>query len=264
MNSFLILLLLLVFAHLVTDFYLQPKSWVQDRIDNGYKSIKLIWHSLLHALVALVVVFSVSTKQWESLACLVLFVGGSHWIIDVSKVWIELKLSSDGASKYTKLVLFLADQFAHLLVLIYIALHASGINIDFNAIYDVITPKHIAIVVGYTLALKPTSIVIGFILENYGLASHHQRESESQNGQKDGLPSGGEMIGYLERILILTFLIKGEFAVIGFILTAKSILRFGELNNKKSHDLTEYVLLGSLLSVTATSIIGLSLHILLK
>lgn len=260
MSSFLTLVLLLVFVHLVTDFYLQPKSWVQDRVDNGYKSKKLIWHSLMHAFVSLLVVFFFITKQWESLACVVLSVGLSHWAIDMSKVWIESKLYPGCENKYAKLFLFLGDQFLHIVVLVLIALHASGINIDFNTIYDAVTPKHIAIVIGYTLALKPTSIVIGLILDNYGLTSHRQ----SENDHKDGLPSGGEMIGYLERVLILTFLIKGEFAVIGFILTAKSILRFGELNNRKSHDLTEYVLLGSLLSVTATSVIGISLHILLN
>ncbi len=112
--------------------------------------------------------------------------------------------------------------------------------------------KHSVILFGYALILKPSSLLIEKILKRYSLSDILR--------EHNGLKAGGELIGYLERILILTFSLQGEYAVIGFILTAKSIFRFGELNHSQNRSLTEYVLLGSLLSVTITSIIALMVN----
>lgn len=71
-----------------------------------------------------------------------------------------------------------------------------------------------------------------------------------------GLVAGGELIGYLERLLILTFTLVGSYAAVGFVLAAKSIFRFGELNQSANRGMTEYVLIGSLLSVVITTLIG--------
>ena len=71
-----------------------------------------------------------------------------------------------------------------------------------------------------------------------------------------GLVAGGELIGYLERLLILTFTLVGSYAAVGFVLAAKSIFRFGELNQSANRSMTEYVLIGSLLSVVITTLIG--------
>ena len=55
----------------------------------------------------------------------------------------------------------------------------------------------------------------------------------------------GQLIGILERWLILVFILIGHYEVIGFLIAAKSIIRFGE----KDHDKTEYFLAGTLLSI---------------
>lgn len=64
------------------------------------------------------------------------------------------------------------------------------------------------------------------------------------------------MIGYLERLLILTFTLVGSYSAVGFVLAAKSIFRFGELNKSADRSMTEYVLIGSLVSVVITILIG--------
>ena len=43
---------------------------------------------------------------------------------------------------------------------------------------------------------------------------------------------------------------------IGFLLAAKSVFRFGDLNNSKDRNLTEYVLIGTLLSFGIAIIIA--------
>ena len=44
-----------------------------------------------------------------------------------------------------------------------------------------------------------------------------------------GLPGGGKWIGYLERMLIVTFVLSGNIAGVGFLMTAKSVFRFSDV-----------------------------------
>jgi len=45
---------------------------------------------------------------------------------------------------------------------------------------------------------------------------------------------------------------------VGFLLTAKSVFRFGDLKESKDRKLTEYILIGTLLSFGIAIIVGLS------
>ena len=71
-----------------------------------------------------------------------------------------------------------------------------------------------------------------------------------------GLPNAGKWIGYLERILILTFIYTNNIEGIGFLLAAKSVFRFGELNRSRDIRVTEYVLIGTFVSFTIAVVIG--------
>jgi len=53
----------------------------------------------------------------------------------------------------------------------------------------------------------------------------------------------------LERIFIYIFAIAGQFAAIGFILTAKGVVRYKEFTDRT---FAEYVLIGTLLSALLT------------
>ena len=55
----------------------------------------------------------------------------------------------------------------------------------------------------------------------------------------------GKLIGTIERWLILVFILLGRYEVIGFLIAAKSIIRFGNDNRNE----TEYFLAGTLLSI---------------
>lgn len=76
------------------------------------------------------------------------------------------------------------------------------------------------------------------------------------NPCKGGLSSGGRRIGYLERLLIFIFVMAGSYEAIGFLVTAKSILRFGE--SRKDQKYAEYVLLGTLASFLCATVIGIA------
>lgn len=226
--------------HIICDFYLQPKKWVDAKKQNTYRSPELYFHSLLHG-IALLIPAIVLGFGWYSIMCLIVIVTITHFFIDLWKV---------ATPDNNKFSYFVIDQTLHVAVLAIISFHMTdGLTIEtiikHNKFSDVVM-----IAFAYLLILKPTSVVIGSILQKYPI-------SETNNETNaNGLAAGGKLIGYLERVLILTFTLVGSYAAVGFVLAAKSIFRFGELNKSNDRSLTEYVLIGSLISVVITTLLG--------
>src|SRR5699024_5559409 len=97
-------------AHLISDFVLQPNSWVKHRIKKGGRSSRLYLHGLVTALVAYV--FSGLYDNWIIPTVILI----THTGIDYIK-------STYGTRRFTH---FILDQIAHLLVLILLWLWISG------------------------------------------------------------------------------------------------------------------------------------------
>ena len=105
------------------------------------------------------------------------------------------------------------------------------------------------------LGLKPASILLGTFIAKW----------TPVNNEKNSLPNAGAWIGYLERVLILTFMLVGCIEGIGFLLAAKSIFRFGELTKAREVKITEYVMNGTLSSFTIAILLGaIALHVIGK
>jgi len=224
--------------HILCDFYLQPKKWVNAKQQNTYRAPELYLHSLLHG-IALLVPAIVLDFGWHSTVCLVAVVAISHFFIDLWKV---------STPNGNQLSYFVIDQALHVSVLAAFSFYmVDGLTIVTVIKHDKFS-NVIMIVVAYLLILKPTSIVIGSILKKYPISD--------LNSDASGLVAGGMLIGYLERVLILTFTLVGSYAAVGFVLAAKSIFRFGELNKSDDRSMTEYVLIGSLVSVVITTLLG--------
>lgn len=71
-----------------------------------------------------------------------------------------------------------------------------------------------------------------------------------QAGERAAIPSPsqvGATIGVIERLLIVTFVLARADAAIGFVIGAKTIARFRQLDDR---DFAEYYLLGTLASVS--------------
>ena len=66
-------------------------------------------------------------------------------------------------------------------------------------------------------------------------------------GEK-GLTGGGHYIGYLERSLIILLVLSGYPDAVGFLIAAKSILRFGEINKSENRKMSEYIIIGTFMS----------------
>jgi len=63
-----------------------------------------------------------------------------------------------------------------------------------------------------------------------------------------GLEKGGQYIGWLERFLVMLLLLINQPSGIGFLIAAKSILRFGEIKDTRQRKVTEYIIIGTFLS----------------
>jgi hypothetical protein len=75
-----------------------------------------------------------------------------------------------------------------------------------------------------------------------------------QPKEAGGLKGAGSTIGYLERLLTLTFVLLAQYEALALIFAAKSIARFQEL---KQREFAEYYLLGTLSSILFAMLIGI-------
>lgn len=75
-----------------------------------------------------------------------------------------------------------------------------------------------------------------------------------------GLPEAGRWIGYLERALIVSFILVGKPAAIAVLVAAKGVLRFGEVRDPANRELAEYILIGSMLSYGVAMAVGYMLR----
>lgn len=76
---------------------------------------------------------------------------------------------------------------------------------------------------------------------------------------KENEENVGEWIGVLERVITLTFVLTGSFTALAFALTAKSIARFKELEDKQ---FAEYYILGTSASLIVALFAGMMIKVL--
>lgn len=234
----MILFIKLFLAHLLGDFIWQPDKWVADKETKKHKSYYLYLHVLLHGILAAILVGEISFIPYAA------FIAITHGFIDFIKLNFQ--------KKKTKRTWFVVDQIAHILILIGISL----LYQNKNMIHFWLDDKFWILVTGIIFITKPTSIFIKTIISIWS--------PESQNSNQDNsLANAGNYIGILERLFIFCFILLGHFEAIGFLLAAKSIFRFGDLKEAKDRKLTEYVLIGTLISFGIAILVGQVVQILI-
>lgn len=245
----MIYLFKLLFAHIIADFPLQPSTMVNAKQSKSCytSSLALLIHSLIHAVLAYVII-----AIWTNwLIPLVVFL--SHLIIDITKI----KISQCDVITKSKATLFIIDQLAHILVLgllsYFIFLKPDKI-LDMDQLFNNFNLWIIAM--SYLLVLKPSSILLRQFLERWTPSKRTESEEYVCLKNNNSLQSAGVWIGYIERVMILTFIFLNYFEGIGFLLAAKSIFRFGDLKEPSEVKHTEYVLVGTLASFAIATIIG--------
>ena len=95
---------------------------------------------------------------------------------------------------------------------------------------------------GYYICIYFIAIVVGGLFVELFLKS---LRISLENSSEKGLPGAGKIIGMLERGIILTLGLLGEFGAISFVFVAKSMARFKQMEERQ---FAEYYLIGTLLS----------------
>lgn len=223
----------LILSHLVTDFILQPRSWVEDRNQKHLASSKLYLHGLVTGIFA----WTITGFHYWIIALIIMV---THIIIDAWKSY----------RKQTS-VYFLIDQFLHLMVLVSCT-YFSFLNWQnivewwqtFNS-----NPELWKKLTAFVFLTTPAGILIGQLTKQW-----RDKLPEAEN-----LASAGKWIGIVERIIILIFVLYSQYAAIGLLVAAKGIIRFNEKDRQEIK--TEYLVIGTLMSIALAIITGLLIRL---
>ncbi|PKM48849.1 MAG: DUF3307 domain-containing protein [Firmicutes bacterium HGW-Firmicutes-7] len=238
MNSNLLIIYLII--HIVADFYLQSEKLAIKKKDNFWY---LLLHCLYYAIIGIIVIIPFWTKEIFFYTIILIF---SHLVIDIIKHFASKLLKKSKIESKNLSWIFICDQILHIVSIIIIVILYSNNNADIyewmllwnqgnisNAIlrYALIT----------VLIFKPTNICFREVF------LHIKPENKQEEKEKNNI---GQLIGNLERLLILILLSLNQFTAIGLVFTAKSITRYDKITKEK--EFAEYYLLGTLYSIIAT------------
>jgi Protein of unknown function (DUF3307) len=217
------ILVKLILAHLLGDFLLQPDSWVEAKEEKKLSAWQLYLHILIHFVLIMVLVNDITFLKWALLLSLL------HMGFDIAKLYLQ--------TKKTKRIYFFVDQLMHFLaiVLIWIIYRNKPISLEGHT-----AESYLALITFIYAITQPSSVLIRKFISRWS--------PETEGKGSDSLDKAGNYIGILERLFVFAFVLAGQWEAIGFLLTAKSVFRFGDLKESKDRKLTEYVLIGTLLS----------------
>lgn len=235
------LLLRIIIAHLLADFVFQTNAMVKGKNEYGLRSKKFYIHVAIVG-VTTYLLMAVWAYWWAALAIMVL-----HGGID----YVKIRIQRDNAWTYV------GDQGLHFLSIFIVWQLITeesllGLMKQYSA--SLFNTKGLVICIAYILMSLPSGVLIGYLTKKW--------QDELETSETDTLKSAGKWIGVIERTLILTFILINQWAPVGFLLTAKSVFRFGDLKESKDHKKTEYILIGTLLSFTLAIFTGLFVYLI--
>lgn len=216
----------LLAAHLISDFVLQW-DWM---VANKHKPRVLIAHVLIVGFTTAALLGARDAQAY--LAVLIIVI--THLLIDKWKL-----------KQRDTMLAFVADQLAHVAVIAVVAiclpkLAQNGLWAllpgDMQADYF----RFLVVISGIVIAVPLGGIMIKKLIKPIV-------PSSSLGAQ--GPQNVGRYIGWLERALTFGFIMVGKPEGVGFLLAAKSVLRFGDLQNNQQHrSQAEYIIVGTFLS----------------
>lgn len=240
MNQPVELLALLLAGHVLADFAFQTRRMVEQKGNLGWLGL----HAAIVAIVqSAVAVPFVSLRALPLIAGLVL----AHAAID------RLKAT---AARPSGLGPFLADQGGHLAVLVAVWLlwpvspvWPAALRPLFEGLAG--TWSTVAVLAAaYAFNGHGGAAIVAGVLDRHRL-------DEVTDGITEEERSRGRTIGILERVILLTLVILGQWGALGFVIAAKSIARFKDLDER---DFSERYLIGTLASVLVAIASGLAVR----
>ncbi|KQB97772.1 hypothetical protein AL073_02220 [Loktanella sp. 1ANDIMAR09] len=200
--------LALLTAHLIADYPLQ-NGWM---VENKKKPAAMALHIFV---VFALTLLALRGEIWPALT-----IAGLHLFIDL----IKTHLAAETLASY------LSDQLAHLATLAAVLWFWPALG-DLWPEATPFTQYLLTLASGLILCVLAGGPAIGLLMKDFA------------TGVQDSLPNAGKMIGLLERSVIFLLVLAGHPAGVGFLIAAKSILRFD-----KDPKASEYVIIGTLAS----------------
>lgn len=223
-------LIKLLVAHLLTDFVLQPKSWIDNRNKKHFASSRLYLHGLITGAGALI------------------FTGWNYWPAAVTVMVTHTLI--DGWKSYRKdrILYFVIDQCLHIAVILacwyYYFFDAGKL---FSLLEQLSVHQHFWLFVFALVFLgNPSGILIGQLTRTW--------RDKIMNAES--LANAGKWIGIIERLIVFIFVMVGQYAAISLLIAAKGIIRFNEKDRPEVK--TEYLVIGTLMSITIALIVGMA------
>lgn len=245
------LLLALLFAgHVVGDFLLQTRWIAEQKTRPGLLIVHLLLVAVAHTLFLLPFI---DQRVAIVLAGVVLV----HGVVDAITGRIRISVSPTRS-----LAIFAVDQILHVAVLFaaWVILTRDVVALRWIPVDSIPVATAAAVLIAaYVFNWNGGSALVRGVLALVRLAEKADtagREPYTRTIR----PGTGHLIGALERFLTLTLVLLGEWSALGFILAAKSIARFKELEDR---EFSEYYLLGTLTSVIVAAATGMLVRMLL-
>lgn len=231
------LLIILIIGHLLADFFFQPTILAERKKE---KIKFLFFHSAIYLCIYMLLGFLFITPRYAVITILIFSL--TYLAIDFIRIRIEKKIKN----RNKLLVSFIMDQVIHISVIV-ASYYLLKLNRYENCLYRSCTAvpafdKCILMIFLFIVLLTPTSVFIKKLFSTV---------FKQDAGKDDANPNVGAWIGNLERIITAILILNGQYAAIGLVLTAKSIARFKQLEEK---DFAEKYLVGTLTSLTISLI----------
>ena len=223
---------ILISIHLLVDFLFQTSAYSE-------KKRKILKSLLLHCFIYFIIfeIVLLPILQFKKVFLLGVIISVLHFLINFTKN----KLEKSFPQRRLQIWIFSINQLIHFALLI-------GMNYIFNLENSVSNLyinlqgyENFKTIILYfsvfSIIFEPASVFIRKLFTSISPKTYLKANLEELKA--------GNIIGKLERIIIAILLLNNQFGVIGFVLTAKSIARFKQMENR---DFAEKYLIGTLTS----------------
>ena len=209
MNNYSILMV----AHLFAYFYLHKNPLILI----GKKEAK--WKFLSYPIIMMIAFFSVYQSLMVTIT-LGTIVTGTHYLFDNLVVWTNKHRFISKEKPVNELSTFIINQILHCSIIAMILyFYRENNELQYNNIF-----LFIAILLGI---LIPASFIIAKLID-INIQNSSRKRSERIFNSELFILDEGTIIGCLERLLIFFLAISGQLGSIGFVIAAKTMVRYGQ------------------------------------
>ena len=223
---------ILISIHLLADFLFQTSAYSE-------RKRKVLSTSFLHSFIYLIIFAAILSPIFEikKIILFSLIISASHFFINV----IKNKLEKIFPYRRLQFLFFSFNQLLHFIVILIFYYILNLENFTSQLYIDLKDCEYfktfILYIIVFSIILDPASVLIRKLFISISPKTYSKAYSEELKA--------GNIIGKLERTIIAILLLNNQFGLIGFVLTAKSIARFKQMEDK---NFAEKYLIGTLTS----------------